>query len=115
MPIGLTIETEEKPPVTLLRLDGRLDATSAPNLEAELNTHLEKEGSKLLLDFSRIDYLSSAGMRLLLSATKKAKSAGGVIAFCSLNDDVMEIIKMAGFERILQIYSTELEALNNLK
>jgi len=115
MTIGLQIDSEDKPPVKILRLEGRLDATSAPNLEQVLNEHTSKEGTKILLDFSRIEYLSSAGMRLLLSASKKAKASGGVVAFCSLNEDVMEIIKMAGFERILQIYSTEQEALGQIK
>lgn len=115
MTVGLQIETEERPPIIILRLDGRLDATSAPSLEGILNTHVSKQNGKILLDFSRIEYLSSAGMRLLLSISKKAKTQNGIVALCAINDDVMEIIKMAGFERILQIYATEMEALNQLK
>lgn len=115
MTVGLHIESEEKPFVTILRLDGRLDAASSPALEGILNTHVSKEGGKILLDFSRIDYLSSAGMRLLLSSSKKAKAHNGIVALSSLNDDVLEIIKMAGFERILHIYPTEQDAINQLK
>lgn len=115
MTLGLQIDTEEKGSIVVLHLDGRLDATSAPRLEEVLNSHTEKPKCKVVLDFSRIDYLSSAGMRLLLSASKKAKGNEGTVAFCSLNDDVLEIIKMAGFERILHIYPTEQEALNQLK
>jgi anti-sigma B factor antagonist/stage II sporulation protein AA (anti-sigma F factor antagonist) len=58
------------------------------------------------MDFTNVEYLSSAGMRLLLSGTKKTKSLGGKFVICSLTDDVMEIIKMAGFNHILHIVST---------
>ena len=73
---------------------------------------LTKSEAKVLVDFSKVDYLSSAGMRLLLSTTKKMKKNEGKLIFFSISDEVMEIIRMAGFERILSIYGSEQEALN---
>ena len=69
---------------------------------------------QLLLDFTDVDYLSSAGMRLLLSATKKLKAREGVLLLSGVGEEVMEIIKMAGFEKILAIFSSEKEALERL-
>ena len=111
MTIGLNIVVEEDGGKCILRLDGRIDAVTATALEREI-THLFETGHrKILLDFVQVDYLSSAGMRLFLSATKKFKANQGFILFYNLNDDVMEIIKIAGFERILRIYPNEQEAL----
>ena len=110
---GLTYEIEEQDKALLFRLDGRLDATSSPHLENKLNEQVEAGQKNILLDFGQVDYLSSAGMRLLLSATRRLAKDGGKLALCSIGDDVMEIIKVAGFERILHIYSTEQEALSH--
>lgn len=115
MVVGLSVDIEENDPsFVAVRVEGRVDATSSPGLEQKIAPYLEKPSPKVLLDFARVDYLSSAGMRLLLSVSKKAKSSGGLVAICSLGEEVLEIIKMAGFERILAIYSTEKEAVNAL-
>ncbi|NGX50898.1 MAG: Anti-sigma-B factor antagonist [Chlamydiae bacterium] len=115
MSVGLNITTESGPTATIVRIEGRLDAASAPLLERKL-LKLSEEGSKnILLDFSQVNYLSSAGMRLLLSTTKKLKAMSGALHCCSVGEEVMEIIKMAGFERILHIFPTEREALQGFK
>ena len=114
MSVGLQVEIEDNGSSSIVRLAGRLDATTSPGLESKTAELMNKQGAKVLLDFARVDYLSSAGMRFLLSATKKINSAGGIVLLCSLSEDVMEIIKMAGFERILKIFPTEAEALKSM-
>lgn len=115
MSVGITVDVEGEGDITILRLEGRLDASSSPALESKLNDQIGQNHLKILMDFSRVDYLSSAGMRLLLSTTKKLKAKEGKLVLVSINDEVMEIIKMAGFERILQIFNTEKEAFDSLK
>ncbi len=90
-----------------------MDAVSSPLLEKKLHSLMEEKHFTLLLDFTRIDYLSSAGLRLLLSFSKKLKAKGGSLILFSLSEDVVEVIKMAGFERILKIYPTERQALSS--
>lgn len=97
--------------VVVLRLDGRLDAASSPHLERKVNTFIDSGRSKLVMNFDHIDYLSSAGMRLLLVASKKAKSHQGKLVLSGVHDDVMEVIKMAGFDHVLEICHTEGEAI----
>lgn len=109
------ITVENQGDIRIVRVEGRLDATSVPVLEKQLSHLIDANHKKILADFEKVDYLSSAGMRLLLSVTKKLKSHGGKLAICAMNDDVMEIIKMAGFERIMNIYPTEKEALAALE
>lgn len=111
MGVGLQIELEEIEHRVILRLDGRLDVASAPMLERKINNLIEEDHYYLLLDFSRIDYLSSAGMRVLLSAAKKLMSKKGNLILFSISEDVNEVIKMAGFDKILRIFSSEKEAL----
>ena len=98
----------------ILRLSGRLDAQSAPILERKINQLIDEGHFYLLLDFNHIDYLSSAGMRILLSSTKKVKPKKGAFVLFGIAEDVGEIIQMAGFDKILHIYSTEKEALQQL-
>ncbi|MEM7174714.1 MAG: STAS domain-containing protein [Chlamydiota bacterium] len=110
MSVVLNVRIEEKKGTQLVHIEGRLDAANAPKLELKLNK-LVKEGSdQIVLDFAKVDYLSSAGIRLLLSMTKRLAPNRG-LKLCAMREDVIEIIKMAGFERILEIYDTEKEAL----
>lgn len=111
MGVGLRIELEEIEHRVILRLDGRVDASSAPILERKIASLMDEDHYHLILDFTRVDYLSSAGMRVLLSATKKLKSKKGYLILFSLVGDVEEVIKMAGFDKILHICSSEKEAL----
>ena len=111
MVVGLNIQEQDVNGVKVLRLEGRLDAISSNLLEKKMQELLDHSHVYCILDFTKVGYLSSAGMRLLLSMTKKMKQEEGMLAICSMHDDVMEIIRMAGFERILAIYPLEKEAI----
>lgn len=110
MVVGLNVQEQEVNGVKVLRLEGRLDAISSVVLEKKLDENITHQRVRVLLDFTKVDYLSSAGMRLLLSMTKKFKQNEGMMGIFAIHDDVMEIIRMAGFERILSIYPLEKEA-----
>jgi anti-anti-sigma factor len=110
----MNVVVEEKEDYSVLRLKGRMDATSMPLLESKIDHLIQKKVLRVLLDFSHVDYLSSAGLRFLLAATKKVKSSGGLLVISSVAEEVMEIIKMAGFERILHIFPNEKKALEAL-
>ena len=111
MNIGLQIDLEEIENKMILRLDGRLDAATTPILERKIHSLIDEHHHKILLDFFHVDYLSSAGMRLLLATSKNLKSKKGALLLFSINEEVLEIIKLAGFEKILQIFESEQEAI----
>ena len=111
MSISLHIDLEEIDQKMILRLDGRLDAATAAILERKINSLIDEKRYLIYLDFLRIDYLSSAGMRLLLSIAKKLKTKKGALVLFSIGEEVMEIIKLAGFEKILLIFETEQDAI----
>ncbi len=111
MTLGLHITLEEIDQKIVLRLDGRIDAATSSILEKKMQTLIDENKVHLVLDFSDVDYLSSAGMRVLLAALKKIKAKHGTFALFSLSEDVNEIVRLAGFDKILHLFSNEKEAL----
>ena len=111
--VGLRIVPEKIDHRIILRITGRIDAASAPILEEKLKVLAEEKEWHLLLDLNRVDYLSSAGMRVLLSCLKKLNSNKGSLGLFGLSEEVADVIKMAGFDRIFRIYSSEKEALQH--
>ena len=85
-----------------LALEGRLDTTTAPQLEETLQSVLEEDMDALVLDFSALEYISSAGLRVLLSAQKRVRCEGGM-TLVNVNEVVMEIFEVTGFVDILNI------------
>lgn len=88
--------------VATLVLEGRLDTTTAPELEQVLLPALD-EAEELVLDFERLDYLSSAGLRVLLAAQKKSNRLRKTMIVKNVNDTIMEVFEMTGFADILSI------------
>ncbi len=84
-----------------ISLEGRLDTMTSPELEAELGKSMSGADS-LIMDFSKLDYISSAGLRVLLSAHKSMSSKGGMI-IRNVNEVVQEVFEVTGFSDILMI------------
>ena len=86
--------------MTLL-LEGRLDPPTAPQLEADLKTDLNGV-EELLMDFEKLEYLSSAGLRVLLSAQKTMNKQGKMV-ICHVNETIRDVFEVTGFSEILTI------------
>ncbi len=84
-----------------IALEGRLDTTTSPALESELKASMDGAES-LTLDFSKLDYISSAGLRVLLAA-HKAMSLKGGMQIANVNEIVQEVFDVTGFSDILNI------------
>ena len=97
----MTITKKQNEAALELALNGRLDTATAPELEKELASAL-KGVSELTLDFSGLDYISSAGLRVLLSA-QKTMSKQGSMKIKNVNEIIMEIFEVTGFSDILTI------------
>jgi anti-sigma B factor antagonist len=97
--------------VTVLSLNGRLDANSSETLEARFAQLFEQGRRAFVFDFGGIEYVSSAGLRSVLIAGKKVKAGQGKLALCRMNELVKEVFDMSGFSKIFAIYATEEEAL----
>ena len=97
----MNINIEKENDRVILKIDGRLDTTTAPELEKAINSEGE-ELKNLVLDFNGVSYISSAGLRVLLTAQKKM-NAQGSMELMGVNEAVMDIFEMTGFADILVI------------
>ena len=97
----MTINKQQNGNTLNIALVGRLDTMTAPELEAELKKSLDGAES-LILDFSKLDYISSAGLRVLLSAHKVMSAKGGM-KVTHVNEIVQEVFEVTGFADILTI------------
>lgn len=97
----MTIEKNLNASELKLSVVGRLDTSTAPVLEAELKNSLDGIDS-LILDMAALDYLSSAGLRVLLAAQKTMNKQGKMVV-CNVNETIMEIFEVTGFIDILTI------------
>ncbi len=97
----MTIEIKKNAEETIIEIEGRLDTITAPTLDKTINEDIG-ETKNLVLDVKGMEYISSAGLRVILSAQKKMQKLGSmkVINVCA---EVMEIFEMTGFADILVI------------
>ena len=97
----MTIVEERNSNVLTLKIEGRLDTTTAPTLEKTINDILDGV-TELILDMNQLTYVSSAGLRVLLSTQKKMNKIG-TMKLIGVCEDVMEVFEMTGFVDILNI------------
>ena len=93
---------------------GRIDNSTTDGLRSDLNAHVaacRKGGDRLILDFSRVDYISSVGLRVLMLAAKKAREQDGSIVVAALQPVVREIFEISRFNLVFQCFGTVREAL----
>lgn len=97
----MTINKIKEDNILTVQVEGRLDTTTAPDLENELSDALEGI-TELVLDFENLEYISSAGLRVLLS-TQKKMNAQGSMKVVKVNETVNEVFEVTGFSDILTI------------
>jgi anti-sigma B factor antagonist len=97
----MTIEIKRAAEETTIELAGRLDTNTAPVLDKTITSDLECTKT-LFLDFKRLEYISSAGLRVLLGAQKKMQKIGSM-KLINVREEVMEVFEMTGFSDILTI------------
>lgn len=107
----MEIEETSSGGVLILRPRGRLDAVSAPHLQASAQGHLDAGTTSLVLDLENVDYVSSAGLRAVLVAAKGLQGAGGKLVVCSLRGIVQEVFGMSGFDQIIETAPDQAAAL----
>ena len=97
----MTINVERDFELVTLEITGRLDTTTAPNLESVIN-ELPEDTKELIFDMSGVEYISSAGIRVLLGAYKKMNTNQGIMRIEKANDIVREVFEMTGLLELLE-------------
>lgn len=98
--------------VKVLEFEGKLDTQTSPGAQEQLTELIEKGETKILVNLEKLEYISSAGLRVLLAAAKQLKPGGGEIRICNLNDIVKEVFDISGFVTIFRVFGSESEALD---
>ena len=96
----MTINVERDFELLALEITGRLDTTTAPNLEAVIN-ELSEDTKELVFNMAELEYISSAGIRVLLGAYKKMNTNQGIMRIEKANDTVREVFEMTGLLQML--------------
>lgn len=105
----ITITTEDVGPALVVALDGRLDSTNAKSLEEELMPLIGARNA-VVLDFEKLTYISSAGLRTILLTGKRLRGNAGVLALCNLPPSIREVFEISGFLSIFQVHDNRAAA-----
>jgi anti-anti-sigma factor len=111
----LEIDEQREGEVVVLEPVGRLNNDTSPEFQTRLLSCVNTGGSAVLVDLSRVDYVSSAGLRALMTASKQSKAAGGRLAVAALNPVVKEIFNISRFSYVVKVFETRAEALTALR
>jgi anti-anti-sigma factor len=99
----MKIAKVEKEGVVCLRIDGRLDGKTASEAEIAVKGVLKEGRQQLLFDLSQMEYISSAGLRVILMAVKELRSKKGKVVLCGLTPYVKEVFDVSNFSSIIPI------------
>lgn len=110
MPI-LSLETDNTHEITVMKVKGRVDSDSAPELDAALTKLLQENRNKIVLNLQAVDFMSSAGLRAVVKAYQAAKRSGGDVRLAAVSNPVEVILRTIGMMQMLQMYPTDQEAM----
>ena len=107
----MIIDKREENGVVVLEPAGRLDSNTAPVLEQEIDSvGAGNDGHHLLVDFSNVEYISSAGLRVVLKVVKERQASPKSFAVSSMQDHVREVFEISGFDAFITIYPDAMQA-----
>lgn len=109
----MEISSRKEKEVTVVTVSGRIDAITAPDFENHLDGLIGQGNKLLLINLSGLGYISSAGLRSILSSAKKLKTLAGELVFAGLQGPVEEVFQISGFQSIFKIFPSEGDALNS--
>lgn len=89
-----------------IKVTGRMDAVTAPGFEQECGRWIEEGNKNLIVDLSGLEYISSAGLRVILGVGKKLKAQGGTLTFGGMSGIVKEVFEISGFSSIFPVYDS---------
>lgn len=100
----MNVKTQEEKGYWVVKLEGRLDISNSSHFEQDCMNWIEQGQRKFILDLGALEYISSAGLRSILAATKKLKAQNGSLSLCSLSGLVEEVVTVSGFDNILRVF-----------
>jgi anti-sigma B factor antagonist len=112
--MGIEINIRDVGDIKVVDLQGDLDTMTAPDCQKTLVSVIEEGAKKIILNGEKLNYMSSAGLRVILLIAKKMNSDNGTLKLCCLNDAVNDVFEMSGFSGFLNIVKSEAEAFDSI-
>ena len=109
----MNLETRELKHVSVVKVSGRVDSATAPELEKALQGLLDTERSQIVLDLQDTDYMSSAGLRVLVAMHKASKKSGGGLCLAQPSARVKEVLDLAGLTPVFDVRADLVEAVGS--
>ena len=107
----LSVKEDRAGRALVLLPEGRLDSINAGEFQALVTGRIGAGEKRVIVDFSNLDYISSAGIRVMQLASETLEESGGRFMLCGLNNDISRVFRITGFDRIIDIADTLEEAL----
>jgi len=107
----MNITEHQQGDITIFKINGRVDTSSAAEMDSVLQTALEAGKYKIALDLAELRYISSAGLRTFADVLTQNKNAGGDLKLVSVNPKIMRILQIIGFDQFFNIHDTMDEAI----
>ncbi len=111
----MQIDTTIQDGVSVTKISGRMDATTVALFSEECQKLLDSGAGRFIIDLGGLEYISSAGLRGILTMGKACKAKGAALAFCSMQSMVADMFKRSGFTSILNVFPSLEEALTGLR
>ena len=105
----LIVRKEEN--AVIVAVTGRMDALVAPQFDKQLETLMEEGVARIIIDFKDLEYISSAGLQIILASAKKMEEVNGEIVLLHLKDAVKEVFEISGFDMIFRVFDDQDAAL----
>lgn len=109
---SMEITTRTQGDVSIVAIAGKLDSVTSSQAQQAFDGIVGGGARRIAVDFSRLDYISSAGLRVLLGTAKKLGASGGALRTFGLNETVREVFDISGFSAVLRVFPSEADALN---
>lgn len=96
-----------------VKIDGYLDSSTFPKLQEHLNNLTEEDNINFLLDLADLDYISSAGLGVLMGILREVRARGGDLKITNMSEKIERVFNLLGFSRLMKIYPSDVEAINS--
>jgi anti-sigma B factor antagonist len=109
----MQIEVKSLKKVDVIALAGRIDSSNATDFDNAMKDLLSKGRRNIVLDMSKLDYMSSAGLRAMVAALKSARNGGGNVVIAEPNERMVDTLKLVGFQSLFTQYPHVLDAVDS--
>ena len=110
--MSVQVKWERKDGILIAMLIGHIDSSNADRFQRIVESGVDEEDHALILDFERVFFISSAGLRISLIISRKFNESGKKFGVCALSDPIRNVLAISGFDQIIPIYDSRAAAIN---